>query len=219
MSSAARRPRVAFQGERGAFSEEAAIKLLGFDIELVPRPTFSDLFKSVDDCVADYVLAPFENSLVGPIQPVGQLLQETSLAIAGEVEIPIEQHLIGCPEALLDEIETVESHPVALAQCQRFFALHPQIKQVEAEDTAGSVARIIALGDVKRAAIAGRRAAKCYGGRILKENVEDDPENRTRFLLLGKAGHPTQTSASGNRIDLVGSIPSPGVHSQRGPVR
>jgi prephenate dehydratase len=197
---------VAFQGERGAFSEEAAVRLLGFDIELVPRPTFTDLFKSVDDCIADYVLAPVENSAVGPIESVGKLLQQTSLAVAGEIEIQIEQHLIGCPDALLDEIETVESHPVALAQCRRFFALHPQLKKVEAEDTAGSVARIVALGDVKRAAIAGRRAAQIYGGRILKVNVEDDPENRTRFLLLSKVSQFNQESASGSSIDLVRSI-------------
>lgn len=182
--SETRRPRVAYQGERGAFSEEAALKLLGFDIELVPRPTFEALFTSIDDRLADYVIAPVENTLVGPIQPVADLLEATSLVDVGEVEIRIEQHLIGCPNASLEDIEAVESHPVALAQCQRFFTEHDNVEIIEAEDTAGSVAHIIALGDPKRAAIASRRAAKCYGGKILRENLEDSPSNCTRFILL-----------------------------------
>lgn len=187
MSSTTRRPRVAFQGERGAFSEEAAIKLLGFDIELVPRPTFAALFTSIDDRLADYVMAPLENTLVGAIQPVADLLEGTSLVGIGEVEIRIEQHLIGCPNATLETIKAVESHPVALAQCQRFFKEHNNVKKIEAEDTAGSVAHVIALGDPTLAAIAGRRAARCYGGKILQENVEDSPNNCTRFLLLSDA--------------------------------
>lgn len=178
------RPRVAFQGEHGAFSEDAAIKLLGPDIELVPRRNFGALFSSVDEGVADYVLAPVENSLIGSIQPAVDLLRESSLEIAGDVVIQIQQNLIGCRGALFEEIEAVESHPAALAQCDRFFIDHPEIARIESEDTAGSVARIVALGDPKRAAIAGRRAAELYGGTILREDLQDRPENYTRFLLL-----------------------------------
>jgi len=181
------RPAVAFQGERGAYSEEAAIKLLGADIELVPRATFADLFRSIDEGLADHVLAPVENSLVGPIQPCLDLLRNSNLSVAAEVSIPIAQHLIGCPGAALAEIETVESHPVALAQCRRLFVDHPWLKEIEADDTAGSVARVIASQDLKRAAIAGRRAAELYGAVILKENVEDSKDNRTRFLLLSSS--------------------------------
>jgi len=86
--------------------------------------------------------------------------------------------------ALFEKIEAVESHPAALAQCERFFAAHPGMVRIESEDTAGSVARIVALGDLKRAAIAGRRAAELYGGSILREDLQDRPENYTRFLLL-----------------------------------
>ncbi len=85
---------------------------------------------------------------------------------------------------MFEEIVEVESHPAALAQCNRFFAAHPRIKQVETDDTAGSVARIVEGRDRTRAAIAGRRAAEVYGGSILRENLEDHPENYTRFLLL-----------------------------------
>jgi prephenate dehydratase len=183
------RLRIAFQGEPGAFSEEAAMKLLGRQIELVPRPTFAALFSSLDEGVADYVLAPVENSLIGPISPAVEMLRASSLHIAGEIDISIEQHLIGCPDASLEEIESVESHPAALAQCQRFFAENPKVKRIESEDTAGSVARVIKAGDRTRAAIAGRRAAEIYGGRILKRNLEDKPGNHTRFLLLNMAQH------------------------------
>ena len=184
MSFSGHRPRVAFQGEHGAFSEEAAFKLLGTEIELVPRRTFAELFSSMEAGVLDYAVVPVENTLIGPIHAAVNLLQSAHLNTSGEILIHIEQHLIGCPGATLEEIETVESHPAALAQCKRFFEEHPRIVKVEAEDTAGSVARIIELGDRTRAAIAGRRAAEMYDGVILKENLEDTSENYTRFLLL-----------------------------------
>ncbi len=180
-------PRVAFQGEHGAFSEDAALRLLGPEIQLVPRRTFETLFTSLDEGLAEYVLVPVENSLIGAIKPAVDLLNKSCLDIVGEVAIPIRQLLIGCPGAAFEEIVTVESHPAALAQCKRFFAAHPGIKRVETEDTAGSVARIIKGHDRTRAAIAGRRAAQIYGGSILRENLEDRPENYTRFLLL--SGH------------------------------
>jgi prephenate dehydratase len=179
---------VAFQGEHGAFSEDAAIKLLGPAIELVPRRTFAELFDSVAEGRAEYVLAPVENSLAGAVHAAVDLLHKSSLVIAGEVSIQVRQHLIGCQGARFEEIETVESHPVALAQCKRFFADNPQIMKIEADDTAGSVAQVIAGGDRKRAAIAGRRAAEIYGGSIIRENLEDDPENYTRFVLLSRDG-------------------------------
>ena len=182
--SSSRPPRVAFQGEHGAFSEDAALKLLGSEIQLVPRRTFETLFTSLDEGLAEYVLVPVENSLIGGIRPAVDLLNGSSLVIVGEVAIPIRQLLIGCPGAVFEEIVEVESHPAALAQCNRFFAAHPRIKQVETDDTAGSVARIVEGRDPTRAAIAGRRAAEVYGGSILRENLEDSPENQTRFLLL-----------------------------------
>lgn len=188
MSSPEHKPRVAFQGERGAFSEEAALKLLGPHIELVPRRTFETLFASVGNGEADYVLAPVANSIAGPVYASLDLLQRSSLSALDEVEIQIEQHLIGCPDAGLANIETVQSHPVALAQCKRFFAEHPRLKPVNADDTAGSVAEVIRRGDATRAAIAGRRAAELYGASIICESIQDRPENFTRFVLLAMKG-------------------------------
>ena len=184
MTTSIQKPRVAFQGERGAFGEEAALKLLGSEIELVPRKTFTDLFSSFENEIADYLLAPVENSIAGVVQPSVDLLRSSSLAILDEVEIKIEQHLIGCHGANFETIETVQSHPVALAQCSRFFETNRQLKSVIADDTAGSVAEVIRNGDPKRAAIAGQRAADLYGGSIIRRNIQDQTENYTRFVLV-----------------------------------
>ena len=184
MTTSTRKPRVAFQGERGAFSEEAALKLLGHEIELVPRRTFADLYDSLDSDLADYLLAPVENSIAGVVQPSVDLLRAKSLNILDEIQIKIEQHLIGCPGATFDTIETVQSHPTALAQCSRFFETHSRLKRVVADDTAGSVAEVMRRGDPKRAAIAGQRAAELYGAIILRKSIQDHSENYTRFVLL-----------------------------------
>ena len=184
MTTVAQKPRVAFQGERGAFSEEAALKLLGQEIELVPRRTFEDLFKSLDSEMADYLLAPVENSIAGTVQRSVDLLHAGSLTVLDEIELKIEQHLIGCPGTTFDMIEVVQSHPVALAQCSRFLETHPRLNSVVAEDTAGSVAEVVRRGDAKIAAIAGKRAAELYGGVIIRESIQNQAENYTRFVLL-----------------------------------
>jgi prephenate dehydratase len=189
VNTTAHKPRVAFQGERGAFSEEAALRLLGDDIELVPRQTFAALYDSIDNGEADYVLAPVANSIAGVVHASVDLLEQSSLVAVDNVEIRIEQHLIGRPEATFESIETVQSHPVALAQCQRFFAEHPQLKQVNADDTAGSVAEVMQSADATRAAIAGSFAAELYGAAIIRRSIQDRPENFTRFVLLTKEGN------------------------------
>ena len=176
--------RVAFQGARGAFSEAAALTLLGSEINLVPRPTFESLFHAIDEGAADVILAPIENSLAGFVHACFDQLLDSTLQISGEVIIPINHYLIGCPGASFETITQVESHPVALEQCRRFLAANPQIRRIAAEDTAGSVARIVDQKDPTRAAIAGRLAAERYGGAILREHLEDSSENYTRFLLL-----------------------------------
>jgi prephenate dehydratase len=178
---------VAFQGERGAFSEAAALKLLGSEIELVPRRTFADLYASIDDELADYVLAPVENTIAGVVQPSVDLMRSSTLTVVDEIEIRIEQHLIGCPGVTFDVIKTVQSHPVALAQCSRFFEAHPELVSLAADDTAGSVAEIIRLGDPTLAAIAGQLAAELYGASIIRESIQDRPDNYTRFVLLSAA--------------------------------
>jgi len=165
--------RVAFQGEPGAFSEAAAIQLLGPEITTVPRATFDAVFRAIPENAADALLVPVENSLAGSVVRVYDLMLENlqnhanPLTITAETILPIELNLIAVPGASLDQIKTVSSHPMALAQCERFFAQHPLFKRVPAEDTAGSVREVLGRGDKISAAIAGRRAADYYRGIIL----------------------------------------------------
>jgi len=177
-------PRVAFQGEHGAFSEAAAIQLLGDWITTVPRATFDSAFRAIAEDAADALLAPVENSLAGSVVRVYDLLLESNLSIVAETILPIEHHLIGCPGATLSGLKSVSSHPMALAQCEKFFLSHPELKRVPAEDTAGSVRDVLASGDKSAAGIAGRQAAARYGGVILSESIQDNADNFTRFFLL-----------------------------------
>ena len=153
----------------------------------MPRTTFDALFSSVDEGVADCVLAPVENTLAGSVARVRELLSESDLRVGGEVVLRVSQCLIGCRGATLADLREVVSHPVALAQCRRFFEENPHVSAVEADDTAASVRRVVERGDLRRAAIASRRAARLYSGVVLREHVEDSPENYTRFLLLTPA--------------------------------
>ncbi len=192
--------RIAFQGERGAFSEEAAVKLLGEDIQLVPRTTFEALYTSIKDGVADYILAPIENSLAGSIHRSYDLLISSGLNIHAEVVIPIAHNLIGVPGSAFERITQVSSHPVALAQCEQFFASHPNIKRVATDDTAGSVREVMGARDPTKAGIASNRAATVYGAVILREHLEDHPENYTRFLLLATSADVAENA---DKLSLV----------------
>jgi prephenate dehydratase len=197
-------PRIAFQGARGAFSETAALALLGTEIQLVPCRTFESLFAAIAENAADFALAPVENSLAGSVHRVYDLLLESSFHISGEVVIPISHCLIGCAGSNLADISAVESHPVALAQCERFFAAHPQILKLATDDTAASVAEVVRRNERARAAIASARAAEVYGGHILAEHLEDHPENYTRFVLLA----PQATvSTDADKLSLVMKLP------------
>ena len=196
--------RVAFQGEPGAFSEAAAIQLLGGAIRTVPRSTFEAAFSAIAEGAADAVLAPVENSLAGSVVRVFDLLMEGRLAIVAETILPIEMQLIAAPGASLADIRSVASHPMALAQCERFFAAHPQWKRVPAEDTAGSVREALSRGDKSSAAIAGRRAAEHYHGVILAESIQDNAENFTRFvLLLPEKESATWISPQARKVSLA----------------
>lgn len=176
--------RVAFQGEPGAFSEAAAVQLLGESIHTVPRPTFDATFRAIAEGAADALLLPLENTLAGSVVRVYDLLLESPLEICGETILPIEHHLIARPDSTFELLRSVASHPMALAQCERFFESFPHLKRVPAEDTAGSVREMMARKDKSCAAIAGRRAAEHYGAVILRESIQDNAENFTRFVLL-----------------------------------
>ena len=192
--------RVAFLGDRGTFSEEAALGILGDDCQTVSFPTFEDLFTAIDVGKADLILAPLENSLIGSVHRCVDLLLDSSLTIIADVILPVSHYLIACQEATMDTIATVESHPAALAQCRRFFAAYPHLESVPADDTAGSVRRAVESGDVTQAGIGSKRTAEIYGGKILREHLEDNTENYTRFALLSLA---SDIDALGSKISLV----------------
>jgi prephenate dehydratase len=183
--------RVAFQGEPGAFSEAAALQLLGAGIITVPRATFDSAFSAIGEGAADALMAPIENTLAGSVVRVYDLLLESALVITAETILRIEHHLIGFRGVSLTELRSVSSHPMALAQCENFFLEYPGLRRMPAEDTAGSVRIVLQGNDRSAAGIAGRRAAEYYGGAILAENIQDNAENFTRFVLLRPAAEPS----------------------------
>lgn len=191
---------IAFQGERGAFSEEAAYKLLGRNIRLLPCPTFEALFASVAKGRASRCLAPIENTLAGSVYENYDLLLKNDLQIVAEVKLRIVHNLIAFPGTTLRNLQRVYSHPVALAQCNRFFSSHPKVERVPFYDTAGSVKMLAADCPAGSAAIASRVAASFYRARILKSHLEDHRENFTRFLLLSR--RPV-VSPKANKVSIV----------------
>jgi len=197
----------AYQGERGAFSEDASRKLLGPDIETMPCRVFEEMFEAVSDGVADCAVAPIENSLAGSVHKNYDLLMEHDLTIIGETNLRIIHHLIALPGVALSDVRRVHSHPVALAQCERFLKANPQIEVVPAYDTAGSVKMIIESGSSGDAAIAGATAAAAYGAQVIAEGIEDNAQNFTRFLLLARPDREDSikpiTAASERKTSIV----------------
>ena len=198
---------VAIQGEKGAFSHQAAIKALGPEIEVLPRATFDELFDSVVESLAGRALVPIENSLHGSIHENYDRLKSRPLHIVGETQLRIRQCLIGRPGSSVATIRRVASHPVALAQCRRFFAERPQVEAVPAYDTAGAVQDLMKGGLATQGAIASRLAAELYGAQVLLEGIEDDPENYTRFLLLAREAGPIETASKTSIVFVLDNKP------------
>ena len=196
---------VAFQGERGAFSEEAAQKLLGRRVRVLPQDTFAAVFAAVVSGQARFCLVPIENTLAGSVYENYDLLLENRLHIVAEVNLRVVHNLIGFPPTTLQSLRQVYSHPVALAQCSRFFARHPRVEKIPFYDTAGSVKMLAERGLAGAAAIASRTAAAVYHARILKTHLEDHRENFTRFLLLSKTARVAPRS---NKVSVVFSTPN-----------
>lgn len=177
--------RVAIQGREGSFHEQAAERLLGPHVEVVPCPTFPKVFQALRDGAVDRGLVAVENSLHGSINDVYRLLLSPGVWVAGEVFLHIEQHLIAATDLPLPSIERVLSQEPALAQCEQWLALNlPDAVLEITHDTAESVRTVLARPDARWAAVASDRAAKAYGGQVLAGPINDDPHNYTRFFLL-----------------------------------
>jgi prephenate dehydratase len=200
-------PTVAFQGERGSFSEEAAYKLLGPRIRVRPYETFSAIFEAVATGQTKYCLAPIENTLAGSVYENYDLLLKHDLHIVGEVNLRIVHNLIAFPGTTLRNLRQVYSHPVALAQCSRFFARQPKLEKIPFYDTAGAV-KMLAERHVRgAAAIASRTAAAVYHARVLKTHLEDHHENYTRFLLLSRTATVTRRAAKVSIVFSTENVP------------
>lgn len=180
--------RIAIQGEHASFHDTAATQWFGGTIQTVSCDTFSEVFGALTRLEADAAVVAIENSLYGGINQVYDLIESHGYPIIGEVHLPVHQQLIGTPGA---DITHIYSHPVALAQCENYLDTHfPEAKRIEHADTAGAVRFIAGEQNPHYAAIANREAAALYDVPLLRENIEDNPANFTRFLVVKPNGTP-----------------------------
>lgn len=189
-----RRLRAGFQGELGAFSQEALGKLLGEHAEPVPFERFEDVFRALKARKIGAAVIPIENSLAGSVHENYDHLLEYRFRIAAETNVRIVHNLMGAPGVKFGQLRRVYSHPVALNQCLDFFKANPQLEKIPYYDTAGSAKMVIREKLRDAAAIASRVAAELYGCRILRRSIEDDHRNFTRFFLLNARNNPKYVS-------------------------
>lgn len=203
---------VAFQGELGAFSHLAALKMLGERIKLLPCTSFRQVFEALRSGEAARAIVPIENTLHGSVLENYDHLLEYDFLIAGETSIRISHQLIAMPGVSFRHVTRAYSHPVALNQCKNFFQSHPDIKPEPYYDTAGSVKALMENQLKDAAAIASAIAADTYGGKILRRNIEDSRQNFTRFFLLTKQPlRPRSTSGAPKTSLVFGAPNTPGV--------
>ncbi len=193
---------VAFQGEIGAYSEEAALRFFGPSIQVKACEGLDDVFKAVERGEAQFGVVPIENSLEGSISRTYDLFLDSSLKVCGEIELRVSHCLIASQEARLDLIRRVYSHPQALGQCQAFLK-HLDCELIPTYDTAGSVKMIKEEDITDGGAIASARAAEIYGMKVMAKEIEDNPNNFTRFFILSRQDSPP----SGNdKTSIVFSV-------------
>jgi prephenate dehydratase len=200
--------KIAIQGEPGSFSNEAALKFEP-SAEIVPCSLSVDVFAALDSGKADAAAIPIENSLAGSVLEHFDLLLAHNVTVVRETLLRIRHNLIAVEGSIIDEIDRVYSHPVALAQCRRFLAAHPKMRATAFYDTAGSVKHLVEQNDRKAAAIASDAAARTYGAQILKANIEDNPENYTRFFLVrpnDKIRREAEIDPAPNKISIAFSL-------------
>lgn len=193
-------PLVAFQGERGAYSEDACFKFFGSKVKTKPVLDFQSVFEAVEHDKVTHAMVPVENSIEGSVAQVNDLLLDHDLTVSGEAIVPVKHYLMVYRDASMETIKEVLSHPQALGQCRKFLANHPEWKIIPSYDTAGS-ARIVS--ESKRtdvAAIASKRAASVYGLKTLREDIQSEDVNVTRFFVLEKNPEPVDGA---NKTSIV----------------
>ena len=196
--------KIAIQGEPGSFSHEAALKLESA-ATIVPCALSADVFAALSSGNVDAAVIPIENSLAGSVLEHFDLLLAHDVQVERETLLRIRHNLIALPGATIAELDRVFSHPVALAQCRRFLAEHAKIQSFAFYDTAGSVKHVMELNDRHASAIASAAAAEHYGAQILAAEIEDNPENYTRFFLVRRTAEATRAKDA-NKISLAFSV-------------
>jgi prephenate dehydratase len=196
--------KVAIQGEPGSFSYEAAKK---FDAgaTIISIALSADVFAALTNGKVDAAAIPIENSLAGSVLEHFDLLLQHDVQVERETLLRIRHNLIAVTGTTIGEIDRVFSHPVALAQCRRFLAAHPKMESFAYYDTAGSVKQLVEMRDRHAAAIASAEAAQYYGAAILEANIEDNPENFTRFFLV-KRRPDAVADPEANKVSLAFSV-------------
>ena len=177
-------PRVAFQGEPGAFSEEA-VQCVFADADPRPHATFEDVFEAVEGHAVDRAVVPIENAVFGSVRVNYDHLRTHAVTIIGELQLRIHHCLMAPEGATIGDLTTVRSHQQALGQCRDWLRAHvPDATTAATPDTAGAARAVAAAGDPAVAAVASRRAAERYGLTVLADGLQDDAQNFTRFLVL-----------------------------------
>ena len=202
--------RAAFQGERGAFSEEAAHRFLGPRLEPLPQREFDDMFEAVVRGDADCAVVPVENTLAGSVIKNYDLLSDHDLTIVGEVVLRVAHNLIAPRGVKLSDLRRVFSHPVALAQCEDYLhKLRQQIPSLEvlpAYDTAGAVKMVVKNGRHDEAAIASKNAAQVFAAHILASSIESNPQNFTRFFVMARPDRVARIPVAGKAKERKTSL-------------
>ncbi|MFA6945678.1 MAG: prephenate dehydratase [Pedobacter sp.] len=176
--------RVAIQGIRASFHEEAAFKFFGTDIETVECESFKKTCEVLKNKQADYVVMAIENSIAGSLLPNYTLLREYNFSIVGEVYLAIQLHLLALPGVKFEDVKYVQSHPIAIRQCSDFFEEFPHLQVVESSDTAACAKKIREENLTDTVAIANLLAAKLYNLEVMERRIESNKKNFTRFLIL-----------------------------------
>jgi prephenate dehydratase len=197
---------VAFQGQPGAYSEQAIYEHLG-PVDTMPCETFDDAFAAVAAGSVDVALIPIENSLAGSVHQNYDLLLRHNLAIIGEYFLRVRHCLIAAPGVVKADIRRVISHPQALGQTVGYVRAMQGVTSDPVFDTAGSVRMLKESGDRTTAAVASRRAAELHGMSILEEGIEDDPENYTRFLVIAPRRVVPEADAKTSVVFSLKNIP------------
>ena len=196
--------KVVYQGVEGAYSHEATMEYFGEDVDAYHVKTWEEAMKAVESGQADYAVLPIENSSAGAVSDNYDLLIKYHNYIVAEVFLPVKHALLGVPGGSMEQIHTVFSHPQALMQCSEFLNSHGEWSQISVENTAVAAKKVLEENDPSQAAVASEAAARLYGLTVLREGINYNKDNVTRFIVVAR--HPVYRKDAG-KISLCFELP------------